>query len=197
MDQLIDEEANAALVSKTQAAALALRNRAPAKPELPTDDDTVRSNTSTTNPVPTPPYWGTQEVPVSLDDVYPHLDTHVLFKLHWGGRGVKGEAWRALVEDDFQPRLERMWREQDYLTPRAKLGYFPCYSEGNELVVLDPNDRETVLERLVFPRQPQHDRICLADFYRPRSSGELDVVAIQAVTVGDAVTKIEGTAPKA
>jgi 5-methyltetrahydrofolate--homocysteine methyltransferase len=83
-----------------------------------------------------------------------------------------------------------MWQEQDYLAPRAKLGYFPCYSEGNEVVVLDPEDRETVLERLVFPRQPGHDRICLADFYHPRSSGELDVVAIQAVTVGDAVTEL-------
>jgi 5-methyltetrahydrofolate--homocysteine methyltransferase len=117
----------------------------------------------------------------------------VLFKLHWGGRGVKGDEWRKLVGEDFQPRLERMWREQDYLKPRALLGYFPCYSEGNEVVVLDPDDRETVLERLVFPRQPKHDRICLADFYRPKSSAhppELDVVAIQAVTSGDEVTEL-------
>ena len=77
-----------------------------------------------------------------------------------------------------------------YLHPRAKLGYFPCYSEGNEVVVLDPEDRETVLERLVFPRQPKHDRICLADFYRPKDSGELDVVALQAVTAGDEVTEL-------
>ena len=83
-----------------------------------------------------------------------------------------------------------MWREQDYLHPRALLGYFPCYSEGNEVVVLDPEDRETVLERLVFPRQPKHDRICLADFYRPKDSGELDVVALQAVTAGDEVTEL-------
>ena len=83
-----------------------------------------------------------------------------------------------------------MWREQDYLHPRALLGYFPCYSEGNEIVVLDPEDRETVLERLVFPRQPNGDRICLADFYRPKDSGELDVVALQAVTAGDEVTEL-------
>ncbi len=60
-----------------------------------------------------------------MDEVYRHLDTHVLFKLHWGGRGVKGDAWKELVENDFLPRLERMWREQDYLQPRALLGYFP------------------------------------------------------------------------
>ena len=55
----------------------------------------------------------------------------MLFKLHWGGRGKKGEEWRRIVEGDgeeegFAPRLERMWREQDYLHPRARLGYFPC-----------------------------------------------------------------------
>jgi 5-methyltetrahydrofolate--homocysteine methyltransferase len=140
--------------------------------------------------VPQPPLWGTREIDVPMDDVYHHLDTHVLFKLHWGGRGVKGEAWRRLVEEDFRPRLERMWRDAGYLHPRAKLGYFPCYSEGNEVVVLDPDDRETVLERLVFPRQPKHDRICLADFYRPNDSDELDVVALQAVTSGDEVTEL-------
>ena len=68
----------------------------------------------------------------------------MLFKLHWGGRGVKGEAWRdcsrAPEEEGFQPRLERMWREQDYLHPRARLGYFPCNADGNELVVFDPED---------------------------------------------------------
>jgi 5-methyltetrahydrofolate--homocysteine methyltransferase len=126
-----------------------------------------------------------------MDAVYRHLDTHVLFKLHWGGRGVKGEAWRQLVSDDFQPRLERMWREQDYLHPRARVGYFPCNADGNELVVWDPEAvGERELQRLVFPRQPRHDRICLADFYRPLGSGELDVVAIQAVTAGDEVTEL-------
>ena len=62
-----------------------------------------------------------------------------------GGRGVKGEEWRKLLAEDFRPRLERMWAEADYLHPRALLGYFPCYSEGNDIVVLDPEDRETVL----------------------------------------------------
>jgi 5-methyltetrahydrofolate--homocysteine methyltransferase len=125
-----------------------------------------------------------------MDALYHHLDTHVLFKLHWGGRGVKGEAWTELLENDFRPRLERMWAEQDYLRPRALLGYFPCYSEGNEIVVLDPEDRETVLTRFVCPRQPGHDRICVADFYRPKDSGELDVVALQAVTSGSEVTEL-------
>jgi 5-methyltetrahydrofolate--homocysteine methyltransferase len=83
-----------------------------------------------------------------------------------------------------------MWREQTYLHPRALLGYFPCYSEGNEIVVLDPEDRETELERLYTPRQPKADRIALADFFRPKDAGELDVIALQAVTAGDEVTEL-------
>src|SRR3954447_19371903 len=190
VDQLVDGDARDRLVEKIRDEARKLRDEGEEPEELPTDDDTVRSAASTDVPVPEPPFWGVRELPVDLAEVYPHLDTHVLFKLHWGGRGVKGEAWRRLVEDDFRPRLERMWREQDYLRPRALLGYFPCYSEGNEIVVLDPGDRSTVLERLVAPRQPNGDRICLADFFRPKGSDELDVVALQAVTVGDEVTEL-------
>jgi 5-methyltetrahydrofolate--homocysteine methyltransferase len=190
MDQLVDAEAREGLVAKTREAAKRLRDKGP-EPELgDTSDSSVRSAARTDTPIPTPPWWGVREVEAELDAVYHHLDTHVLFKLHWGGRGVKGEAWRKLVDEDFRPRLERMWREASYLHPRTKLGYFPCYSEGNEIVVLDPEDRETILERLVFPRQPKHDRICLADFYRPRESRELDVVALQAVTAGDEVTEL-------
>jgi 5-methyltetrahydrofolate--homocysteine methyltransferase len=190
MDELTDGKARAGLLERTRTAAQTLRERPAAAPELPTDDASVRSAAAIDVAIPTPPFWGVREIPVDLADVYNHLDTHVLFKLHWGGRGVKGEAWRELVEDNFQPRLRRMWDEQDYLHPRALLGYFPCYAEGNELVVLDPAERTRVLERLVFPRQPGHDRICLADFFRPGPGDDLDVVALQAVTVGGDVTGV-------
>ena len=190
MDKLVDGDAREQLTANLREDARKLREEGETEVVHNFADDSVRSPVATDNPVPEPPFWGVRELEVDLDDVYAHLDTHVLFKLHWGGRGVKGEAWRELVEDDFRPRLERMWREQDWLHPRALVGYFPCYSEGNEIVVLDPEDRETVLQRLVCPRQPNGDRICLADFYRPKDSGELDVVVLQAVTVGDEVTEL-------
>jgi 5-methyltetrahydrofolate--homocysteine methyltransferase len=190
MDMIVDSGARQDLVERTRAAGLKLREKGPEPEGPPTDDDSVRSAVRTDTPIPEPPFWGARELDVDLDDVYPHLDTHVLFKLHWGGRGVKGEAWEKLLREDFQPRLERMWREQTYLHPRVKLGYFPGYSEGNEVVILDPEDRETEIERFVMPRQPAHDRLCLADFYRPSGSGELDVIPFAAVTVGDEVTEL-------
>ena len=190
MDQLVEPEKRGALVEKARDEARKLREKGP-EPELgPTDDESVRSGARTDVAVPEPPFWGAREIPVELDDVFPHLDTHVLFKLHWGGRGKKGEEWRQLVDEEFQPRLERMWREQDYLHPRALLGYFPCNAVGNSLELYDPSDPERVLETLVFPRQPGHHRICITDFYRPKESGEKDVVAIQAVTAGPQVTDL-------
>jgi 5-methyltetrahydrofolate--homocysteine methyltransferase len=196
MDQLIDGEARDALVERIRSEAKTFRE----KPEVvddspPVTDDSVRSKTRTDNPVPEPPFWGVREIEANLNDLYPYLDRHVLFKLHWGGRGKKGEEWRKIVEGDgedegFAPKLERMWREQDYLRPRTKLGYFPCNSDGNELVVFDPEDPSKELERLVFPRQPKHDRISLTDFFRPLDSGERDVVALQGVTVGPEVTEL-------
>jgi 5-methyltetrahydrofolate--homocysteine methyltransferase len=196
MDALVDEQARAALTERIHAEAKQLREKPVVIDDSPPVTDAgVRSAAVTDNPVPEAPFQGVREVEIDLDEVYPYLDRHVLFKLHWGGKGVKGEAWRELIEgngeeEGFAPRLERMWREQDYLHPRARLGYFPCNSEGNELIVFDPEDPERELERLVFPRQPKHDRICLADFYRPLESGERDVVALQGVTVGPEVTEL-------
>jgi 5-methyltetrahydrofolate--homocysteine methyltransferase len=217
MDQLIDEGTHEALLDKLRAGATAFREKGeePVE-ELNFADDSVRSNVTTHAPIPTPPWWGVREVPVDMDEVYSHLDTHVLFKLHWGGRGVKGEAWRELVDENFRPRLERMWAEQDYLHPRALLGFFPCYAQGNDIVVLDPRvagkpgesldtgtsdsevpdpaDPAAELTRFVCPRQPKGDRICLADSFRPAIDGkppeELDVIAVQAVTVGSEVTEL-------
>src|SRR4051794_3798706 len=199
MDALIDEKARSSLVERMRSEAQELREKPVVVDDAPpTTDDSVRSGASTDAPIPDPPFWGAREVEVNLDDVYPHLDRHVLFKLHWGGRGKKGEEWRQIVEghdgdEGFAPRLERMWREQDYLHPRAKLGYFPCAAAGNELIVFDPEDHERELERLVFPRQPKHDRICLTDFFRPLDEldpVERDVVALQGVTVGPEVTDL-------
>ena len=196
VDALIDETARDALVAKIRDEARTLREKPVEVDDAPpTTDDSTRSAARTDVPIPEPPFWGAREIDIDLDEVFPYLDRHVLFKLHWGGRGKKGEEWRQIVEghdgdEGFAPKLERMWREQDYLHPRAKLGYFPCNADGNELVVFDPADPDRELERLVFPRQPRHDRICLTDFYRPLESGERDVVAVQGVTVGPEVTKL-------
>jgi 5-methyltetrahydrofolate--homocysteine methyltransferase len=190
MDNLIDEEAREALVERIHREAKELREQPERVEEGPAPDAPSRSALRTDVEIPEPPFWGVREVEVDLAEVFPLLDTHVLFKLHWGGKGVKGEAWERLLADDFQPRLERMWREQDYLHPRAVYGYFPVNADGDDLIFFDPDDPSKEVERLTFPRQPAHDRLCLSDYWRPIESGERDVCVLQAVTVGPEVTKL-------
>ena len=60
-----------------------------------------------TCPSPSRPFWGAREIDVDLDDVYPYLDRHVLFKLHWGGRGKKGEEWRRSSRATARTRASR------------------------------------------------------------------------------------------
>jgi 5-methyltetrahydrofolate--homocysteine methyltransferase len=67
-------------------------------------------------------------------------------------------------------------------------GYFPAVSEGDDLVVLgeDGSDRA----RFTFPRQRRDRHLCLSDYFRPRESGEVDVVAFHVVTMGRRVSDV-------
>ena len=101
VDALIDDEAREALVAKIRDEARTLREKPVVVDDSPPPtDDSVRSAVSTTTPIPEVGCYGVRDVDVDLDEVFPYLDRHVLFKLHWGGRGVKGEAWRKIVEGD-------------------------------------------------------------------------------------------------
>ena len=170
-----------------------LREKAGRGRRRPADRPTtrVRSAARTDMPVPSRRSGACARSTVDLDEVYPHLDTHVLFKLHWGGRGVKGEDWRELVERGLPAAAGAHVARAGLPAPARAARLLPVQrrrQRGRRASTRTTARRE--LERLVFPRQPRHDRICLADFYRPLDSGERDVVALQAVTVGDEVTEL-------
>jgi 5-methyltetrahydrofolate--homocysteine methyltransferase len=154
----------------------------------------ARSDIATDNDVPTAPFTGTRVVKgIPLADYAALLDERATFLGQWGlkpSRGGGGPSYEELVETEGRPRL-RMWLDRiqaDGLVEAGVVyGYFPAVSEGDDLVVLDGEGRER--ERFRFPRQ-RHDRhLCLADFFRPAGSGELDVVGFQLVTVGAKISK--------
>ncbi|HLF27583.1 MAG TPA: methionine synthase [Anaerolineae bacterium] len=152
--------------------------------------------------IPMPPFWGARVIrEMPLEIVLQHLDLDELYRLQWGAKNTHGEEWVRL-KAEFETRLERMRREAlklKYLEPRAVYGYFPAQSQGESLVIYDPSNYPTnqatsqpsngkkalrELARFTFPRQPERDRLCLADYFAPADSGIMDVVALQVVTVG-------------
>ncbi|MGC4192990.1 MAG: methionine synthase [Thermomicrobiales bacterium] len=194
MDKIVNIDERKRLIEENLAAALNTLGKpsresfsVPAK-----SADTTRSNTSLVTP-PTPPFWGVREMTdFTLDDVWPHLDLQTLFRLHWGGKGLKGEAWEAMQRDEFLPRLHQL--EEDakatgWLNPRVRYGYFPANAQGNDLIIFDPEDHDKELLRFDFPRQPARERLCLADYFQPVESGIKDVVVFQIVTMGKEATQ--------
>ncbi len=148
--------------------------------------------------IPQPPFWGARVLErIGIEDVAPCMDLKTLFRLHWGGKS-HGAEYTRLVELDFRPRLKRMLleaRQQRYLQPRVVYGYFPCQSSGNELIIYDPQEFEAgksplrEITRFQMPRQREHERLCLADYFAPVTSGKIDVVALQVVTMGQAASE--------
>jgi len=153
-----------------------------------------RSDVSAAVPVPEPPFWGSRVIRgIPLAEYAGFLDERALFLGQWGlkpSRGHGGVSYQELVEAEGRPRL-RMWLDriqtEGLLQAGVVQGYFPCVSEGNDLVIL--NDRGGELERFSFPRQRRDRRLCLADFFRPRESGQTDVVALQLVTAGARISE--------
>ena len=194
MDRIVVPEERQAMTEDNLAKARETLNRpnrasflAPAE-----SADTTRSETPLVDP-PTPPFWGVRELTdFTYADIWPHLDLKTLFRLHWGGKGVKDEAWEKLQQEEFLPRLAAMERDAEetgWLMPRALQGYFPANADKNDLVVYDPEQQDKELARFVFPRQPARERLCLSDYFLPVDDGRKDVVAFQIVTMGENATR--------
>ncbi|MEY3905177.1 MAG: 5-methyltetrahydrofolate--homocysteine methyltransferase, partial [Actinomycetota bacterium] len=154
--------------------------------------DLVRSDVSAVNPVPIAPFFGSKVVKgIALADYVQMLDERALFLGQWG---LKGKDFEVMAEEQGRPRLRSLLNEvqsKGWLNAAVVYGYFPCISEGNDLIVLHHEgplkDQERV--RFTFPRQSRDRRLCLSDFFKSRGSGEVDVVSFQVVTMGDSISR--------
>jgi len=102
----------------------------------------------------------------------------------------KGPEARKLY-NDAQAMLDRII-DQKWLRADAVVGCFPAYSEGNSIVILDPENHERELLRTHWLRQqrPMPDgkpQLCLSDFIAPKESGQIDYIGAFAVTTGHGI----------
>ncbi len=151
-------------------------------------------------PVAEPPklpfYGAKKHTKFDIWEVYKYINPIALFRGQWQFRrqeGMGNVEFNAWLEQNAVPIFDRMKRElASVMRPRVKWGYFPCASDGNDLIIYQ-EDRKTERLRFNFPRQRDGRRLCLSDFFQirdPRSEIR-DVVGFQIVTVGSEVTKRE------
>jgi 5-methyltetrahydrofolate--homocysteine methyltransferase len=122
---------------------------------------------------------------IDLKKVWKYINKKSLFVLQWGIRG-KGAS------DQDPEKLFRTWTDrvltEGLFEPRAVYGFYKCHNltfgqaGAGKLSIDLPNGKQVVFE---FPRSSKQKHLCLADYF-----GTNDIVAFQAVTVGNKVTQI-------
>jgi 5-methyltetrahydrofolate--homocysteine methyltransferase len=175
------------------------RRRRPASEDPPRLDSRgrPRSATATDVDVPSPPFWGQRVVRgIPVDEVWPLVNEIALFRNQWGFTpGDRSpEEYEAFLDREARPVL-REWvaraKAEKLLVPEVVYGWFPANGDGDDLVVWDPEaPGEVELERFGFPRQSRGRFLCLSDFLRDVETGDLDVLGVQVVTVGERIGEV-------
>jgi len=153
-----------------------------------------RSDIPIDNKVPIPPFYGSKVIKgISLQEVAGWLDERATFVGQWGLKPARDGRvdLDELIETEGRPRL-RYWLDEISLKGLNELavvyGYFPAYSRGNTIVVLDSSKQQEIVE-FEFPRQVIGEKLCLADFIKSQESGEDDFVAFHVVTMGNRISE--------
>ncbi|MDE3188798.1 MAG: methionine synthase [Acidobacteriota bacterium] len=145
------------------------------------------------SPIPSPAFWGVRVFKnYNLAEVFPYLNETALFKNQWQLKTAAQSDYLRLVEEKYRPILLDLEKEVEaagWFEPKTIIAFYPCASQGNDLVVFDPEDPERELERITFPRQAQGRRLSIADFFEPISAAQRDVVGFSMVTIGDEASR--------
>jgi 5-methyltetrahydrofolate--homocysteine methyltransferase len=149
------------------------------------------------NRVFVPPFVGSRVVKgIPVDDIAAYVNETALFRNQWGYRPEAKPD--GTVENDaaFKDRIRPVLREElakataaGILVPQVVYGFLTVSSEGDELIVWDDESRTSERTRFRFPRQRKAPFLCIADFFRPVDSSEVDYAAFHIVTMGAAVSE--------
>jgi 5-methyltetrahydrofolate--homocysteine methyltransferase len=146
--------------------------------------------------IPEPPFWGVRvRKDFDLHELFRYINETALFKNQWQLKTASQADYVRLVQEKFRPILRKLEDEvaaSGLLQPAVVWGYFPAQSDGNDVIVYQapsPGSRvatENLSEflRFTFPRQREGRRLCVSDFFAPKSSGKMDVLGLSLVTVG-------------
>ncbi|MBA3633056.1 MAG: methionine synthase [Acidobacteria bacterium] len=154
---------------------------------------TTRSDVSQDVEISNAPFYGSRVVDeIDLDEIFAFINETALFKGQWQYKQGKSskEDYAKLLEKTVYPKfaaIKEKAKKENLLTPKVVYGYFPCQSEGNNLIIYE-DDEKTEKLRFTFPRQPLEQRggknLCLADYFASKDSGKIDVAPFHLVTMG-------------
>jgi len=151
--------------------------------------------------IPNPPFWGVRvKKDYDLREIFQYINDTALFKNQWQLKTASQEDYAKLVEQKFRPIKKQLEEEiiaSGLFEPKVVWGYFPAQGDGNDVIVYAvaepgstgqsgaavPTQAKEFL-RFTFPRQREGRKLCISDFFAPKSSGKMDVIGLSLVTIG-------------
>src|SRR5690606_27522713 len=139
----------------------------------------VRSNVAVDAPIFKPTDLDTHILrDYKISHLVPYINMQMLLGRHLG---VQGKVSRLLAENDertvsLKEKVDQFLikaEAEELLEANGIYQFFPAQSDGNKILIYDPNDQKTVIETFTFPRQSEKPHLCLADYLRSVSSGEM------------------------
>jgi 5-methyltetrahydrofolate--homocysteine methyltransferase len=130
-----------------------------------------------------------------IGHIMPYVNMQMLLGHHLG---LKGKVDRLLEEKDAKA-LELKDTVDAILNDAQKKGiiqahgmyrFFPAQSNGNDVIVYDPDDPVKALHTFTFPRQETEPYYCLADYLKSVESGQMDYVGFLLVTAGHGINEL-------
>ena len=152
--------------------------------------------------IPNPPFWGIRvKKDYDLRQLFPYINETALFKNQWQLKTASQEDYRKLVEQKYRSIRQELEEEiiaSGLFEPKVVWAYYPAQSEGNDVIVYDLavvahaagqiSAASKELLRFSFPRQREGRKLCISDFFAPKSSGKMDVIGLSLVTIGSKAT---------
>ena len=128
------------------------------------------------------------------DTVQPYINRQMLIGHHLGLKGkvaemIKEGNEKAISLNNLVNDLVDFVKKDEEYGINAAYQFFPAQSEGNKVYIYNPDNHNEVLEEFDFPRQAVSPYLCLADFVKPVSSGEMDYAGFFVVTAGRGIRK--------
>ena len=163
-----------------------------ARPQAATATEASTERSTAIDPapnIPTAPSFGVRvRDDFDLPEVFTYLNETALFKNQWQLKTASANDYLRLVEEKYRPVLRDLKKEMleaGWFHPKAVYGYWPCNSEGNDVVLYDASGSGKEVQRITFPRQREGRKLCISDFFLPADAGRKDVIGLSCVTIGE------------
>ena len=145
--------------------------------------------------LPESPWFKPETVSCPLVDFRGHIDKRNLFSLNWKFGGKSKHAKHGTTPEELE-NLFLEWTgragREGWLQPQGVIAVFPACSDGDAVVLLEPEDHARELYRFDFDLvigAGREDTVCAAQYFWPRDTGRIDAVGLQISSTGPQVDR--------